>query len=619
MLIGPHPADGGGYVEVAVRFAAAGDGVEARVETRAGDAEWQPVAVPLTGGETAELAHRALLDASVPGRGDEPARRLGEALFTGLFHGQALERYRAAQGFARTAAPPVRLRFHLGAGSAAERALHRLPWELLCEPGSGGGRLLALDRRLSVVRHLPIGDGVPPMARPPRLRVLVAAAEGRAPGTPPLDFGGEIDAIRAACPPGGAVEVEVLRLATMEALIARLREGRFHVLHLIGHGDLSGRDGVLLLPEPDGRLVPCRGEQFATQIGGLSPLRLVVLNACRTAEAVADRPFAGIATALLAHGLPAAVAMQAPITDAAAARFAATLYARLAAGAGLDAAVAEGRLAIARARPRTFEWAVPVLFSRLPDGELFARPEPTPFRRVLPVAAAGAALVVAAFVGLQAGIDGSGGRSAEDVATAAGRGGSDELEEEAGRDPGRGQIASPPLEITEGKDSSPTGDGIQEKPLPDSPLVLSLVPGAADEEPPPAPPSKPGPVDRRPPWRGRSDAGVESALRSVGEMEASILSSMPVCGEAPLVLRSGESAFLPELSSHLLPQVGEWPDLGPYLTLSVLGGSIDLRRAVNRTGNVDYRPDIPLVVSVLGIDHPVGTVRLSCRIVSRPR
>ncbi len=100
-------------------------------------------------------------------------------------------------------------------------------------------------------------------------------------------------------------------------------------------------------------------------------LRLVVLNACHTAEAVGTQgpnPFAGAASSLVMSGVPAVVAMNGPVSDLAAVAFSRTFYQRLAAGDPIEAAVAEGRLAIQRADPRDGVWATPVLFLRTRTG-----------------------------------------------------------------------------------------------------------------------------------------------------------------------------------------------------------------------------------------------------------
>lgn len=644
---GPHaPAPGAPFHEIGIRFAAApgAGGLQVQVDTPAGSSEWQELALPKLD-EVERLAQQALLDASRRGRGDEPARRLGRALFAALFDRQVLGRYQATLGPSRAGAPPLRLRFHLGAGSAGETTLHRLPWELLCEPGHGEGRLLALDRRLSVVRHLTVADGVTLTPKPPRLRVLVAAAEGRAPSVPPLDLGAEIEAIRAACRDQGAVAVEVLRPATLEALIARLRGGGVHVLHLIGHGDLAAADGVVLLPDTGGRLAPWHGERLAAQLDGLSPLRLVVLNACRTAEAVAGRPFAGVAGAFLARGLPAVVAMQAPISDLAAAAFAAAVFERLAAGDGLDAAVAEGRLAISRRRPRTFEWAVPVLFSRLPGGELFAAPSPTE-----PAGARGGSPATDGG-GDAGGAAGSGGSTARRrplppsprtrwllglvslallIATAllaprfavelppaderippAAR----ERQGESGGTAGRKDVGGAPHDDAAGERDGPAGSDaggeVVRRPTPGESRAGATSDETGDAGPPAAPggvgaPALSAAADRpsEPPGGGTAPGAADvAAAAAAGSF----------CGPVRS-LRSGDPVTIPEIDAQLVPQILERPGLGTYVTVGLIGPAGETHRTANRPASLDFAGHAPLIVRLLAFDPSAGTVSLSCRI-----
>jgi hypothetical protein len=69
------------------------------------------------------------------------------------------------------------------------------------------------------------------------------------------------------------------------------------------------------------------------------------------------------------YDVPAVVAMQFAITDDGARTFADELYGALAAGYPVDAAVTQGRRALA-ARDEV-EWGTPVLFMRVSDGRLF--------------------------------------------------------------------------------------------------------------------------------------------------------------------------------------------------------------------------------------------------------
>lgn len=142
---------------------------------------------------------------------------------------------------------------------------------------------------------------------------------------------------------------------------------------------------MLLLEEEDGLARPMGAEGLAV-LSGDSGISLAVLNAYETG-ARASGPFAGIAPALVRAGLPAVVAMQAPMPDASATRFSRTLYAALADGLSLDAAVTEGRKAVALyAGMDQPDWAIPVLYLRAPDGILWTPADETDAEAEIPPA-----------------------------------------------------------------------------------------------------------------------------------------------------------------------------------------------------------------------------------------
>ena len=145
----------------------------------------------------------------------------------------------------------------------------------------------------------------------------------------------------------------------------------------MGHGefDEESSQGALLFERDDGTGQPFEGRRLAQLLHDFETLRLVVLNACHTAEAVGTNgpnPFAGAASSLVMGGVPAVVAMSGPVSDRVAVAFSRTFYQRLAAGDPIEAAVTEGRLAIQRAEPGDGAWAIPTLFLRSSDGMLFA-------------------------------------------------------------------------------------------------------------------------------------------------------------------------------------------------------------------------------------------------------
>src|SRR5262249_38423401 len=118
------------------------------------------------------------------------------------------------------------------------------------------------------------------------------------------------------------------------------------------------------------------GPVLARYLGDLG-LRLAVLNACRTgevADGTAANPFAGVAAALVREGLPAAVAMQFPISDGAANLFSQVFYRRPAHGHTVDGAVSEARLALGATAVGSLEWATPVLYLRVRSGRILELP-----------------------------------------------------------------------------------------------------------------------------------------------------------------------------------------------------------------------------------------------------
>lgn len=297
---------------------------------------------------------------------------LGHRLFTALFRGPVHSCW--ARSLAEATRAPdggLRLKLQLNLEDPALVPLAELPWEYLFSLEHGG--FLGLQRKTPILRHmrLPLPAGQAPVARP--LRVLLVSAQPRSMSQ--LALAKESERITAALETLPGVEILPLQDPTIETLRETLLQRNFHVLHFMGHGgfDEASGQGVLYLADRIGAPVPVSGSMLASHLADLPSVRLVFVNACETARVNARAPFAGVAMALLRAGLPAVVAMQRPIRDGSALELSRTVYRRLAAGDPIDAAVTEGRLAIARERGALLEWGTPVLFSRADDGRLFAR------------------------------------------------------------------------------------------------------------------------------------------------------------------------------------------------------------------------------------------------------
>ncbi len=315
-------------------------------------------------------------------------RDVGARLFQALFAPGVRSRYDHSLGqIMRQADCGLRLKLHMALDEPATARLHDLPWEYLLRPDDGA--FLGLSRGTAIVRYLslPLPSERPLLPLPLRILAITAAPRGEQ----ELALDQEMSALHAAWRAVPGVEVEHLPDATLDALRQALLERECHVLHFMGHGGLGlAGEGMLCFEDGDGGVRAVSGPELAQQLRDFKSLRLVVLNACDSARAVAAAPFTGAATALLQAGVPAVLAMQFPITDEAALAFSQMFYRRLAAGDPVDTAVAEGRLAVQRRLPGTLEWGTPALFLRAPDGRLFQEPEPAPAATPLDVEIVGA-------------------------------------------------------------------------------------------------------------------------------------------------------------------------------------------------------------------------------------
>jgi tetratricopeptide (TPR) repeat protein len=304
-------------------------------------------------------------------------REVGQRLFSALFSGEVRELLMASLLQAGQRSPGgLRIRLKIDPRDDPTGLLQRLPWELLCRPETNS--FLALNRLTPVLRSLeapPPAPAAAPLAGSLRIVAVGSAPKDRA----PLLVRREIRDLLLAWRDQPRAEVIPVEAADPEALREALLAAPTHVLHFAGHAELDQEsgEGVLLFESPGGSARRVTGSELATELTGLPSLRLVVLNACDTGRPGASASlgtFAGVAAALILARIPAVLAMQSPISDAAARAFSNKLYRRLGAGDPVDVATAEARLAIWRRRRRSFEWATPVLFLSGSDGRLFEPP-----------------------------------------------------------------------------------------------------------------------------------------------------------------------------------------------------------------------------------------------------
>jgi hypothetical protein len=259
---------------------------------------------------------------------------------------------------------------------APELAL--LPWEYLHDGGDGGW--MGLQHRSPIIRFLDVGKPPQELTVDGPLNVLGMIAN---PGGDwePLDTERERRRIDEALKPlqqAGKVNFCWVPGQTAEHLVDMISKGEWHVFHFIGHGgafaasegeDEGGTEGYIVLADEDSgaREVPASDLQFYLQ-GPYGQPRLVVLNCCESAREGTTR-LTSPATTLVRAGITSVVAMQFPISDQSAVKFAEAFYDALVTDKPIEAAITHARIKI-QVRSRV-EWGIPVLYTRSRSGRLF--------------------------------------------------------------------------------------------------------------------------------------------------------------------------------------------------------------------------------------------------------
>jgi CHAT domain len=343
------------------------------VNAPAGPTSWSTFTMPFSQLELKYFVLKIGRPRRVVRRVDEPdtaaIKTFGSQLYRELFHHELEVNLLRSQILATTEGKGLRLRLRL----SDTPELAELPWEFLYDRSRN--RFVCLADRTPLVRFLEVPDPPRPLRVSPPLRVLVMISSPRDASFAELDVEQEwakLHGVLSGLEQAGLVQLERLETASLAALRQRLRRDDWHVLHFIGHGgfDTHAKDGVLVLEDQAGGSRLVTAQALGVPLHNHDALRLVVLNACEGARSDPTDPFAGTAQTLIQQGIPAVVAMQFEITDRAAIAFTSELYAAVADGYPLDAALSQARQAI-YTDVSEIEWATPVLYLRAPDGHIF--------------------------------------------------------------------------------------------------------------------------------------------------------------------------------------------------------------------------------------------------------
>lgn len=285
----------------------------------------------------------------------------------------------------------------------AVAALHRWPWEALCEPARDGqpARSLAAHPDTPFARFLGVKAPLlkPLFRRPVRMLVVAPRQIDFAEKFPPsqypdlaqIDPAYEFETLQNALRP--LLDQNLLTLdllpapCSLAAIVSALSQARaenkgYHILHLICHGFYKEKTGqtFLLLANQNNRVKYTIDQRVAANLSpSLSDdengLRLIFLASCESATRSSADAFRGLAPQLVQAGVPAVIAMQDQVGKQTAREFATKFYTQLLLHSQVNLAANEARQVITAADlPGS---VIPVLFLRLADGRLLAHRSPT--------------------------------------------------------------------------------------------------------------------------------------------------------------------------------------------------------------------------------------------------
>ncbi|NQE04732.1 Photosystem I assembly protein Ycf3 [ANME-1 cluster archaeon GoMg1] len=288
----------------------------------------------------------------------------GRGLYTKVFGGELGKYFKKCLDEAEKCGAGLRisLRFDENAQEIAA-----LPWEFIYDSD-----FLSTNRK-TLISRLPVGvNRVISSPLESMLRMLVVVSSPNDPTITPLNTELEQEVILEAVDRlqrEHRMDVDFTEDASFETIESYLNEKDYHIVHFTGHGkyDKEEGKGYLILETEDDRARAVKNSAIADLLAGRS-VRLVVLSACQSGKVSNKEAYADLASILVKKNIPAVVAMQYPILDTSATKFASVFYHAISSGKPVDLALTEARIVLKNSeKSNGIDFATPVLYLSDPD------------------------------------------------------------------------------------------------------------------------------------------------------------------------------------------------------------------------------------------------------------
>jgi hypothetical protein len=251
-----------------------------------------------------------------------------------------------------------------------------LPWEFMCVPANMGELWLSIAPNVVFSRYRSQSIPAKPIElnKNEKLKIALVVSAPRDEGKVAYE---EVQKHLIKMVNEQEEKIELLPIdhranrESINALLAR----KPHIFHFIGHGRFQKENnqeiGQIALVGNSGNAWWVNADNFGQLFSQHRP-GVVILQACEGGMQSASQAFVGVASKVVQQNIPVVVAMQYQISNSIANRFALGFYEKLGEGEPVDIAVQEGRRKIDYAlEERKRDFATPVLFMRVPNGQLF--------------------------------------------------------------------------------------------------------------------------------------------------------------------------------------------------------------------------------------------------------